>query len=138
LEDRVDRPSAIAAPSIRTSPGRRIEAVAIVITRVAVRVFAKYEVGLGDADFFGAHDLIDRWLPEHLVLTDALALGEGVLADGRLVGPGLQAGDRRDHPAHRVEPLGLDVRRRAVEVPACLEGHDELLKLGIACACRSR
>jgi hypothetical protein len=47
-------------------------------------------------------------------------VGEGVLADDRLVEPDLQAGDRRDHPAHRVEPHGLDDRRQAVEVLARL------------------
>ena len=36
-------------------------------------------------------------------------VGEGVPADDRLVPLDGHPGDRRDHPADRIEPLGLDV-----------------------------
>src|SRR5258708_10450929 len=54
-------------------------------------------------------------------------MSEDVLADDRLVERGLQADDRRDHPATRVEPLGLEVGGQALEFLAGLRGRDDLL-----------
>ena len=83
---------------------------------VAAGVLAQDQVGLGDADLLGTHDLVGGALLEHAVLVDARLVGEGVAADDRLVPLDDHAGDRRDHPADRVEPFGLDVGGQAVVV----------------------
>ena len=59
-------------------------------------------------------------------------MGERVAADDRLVPLDGQAGDRRDHPADGIEPLGLDAGGQAVVVEAGLERHDDLLERGVA------
>ena len=99
---------------------------------VAAGVLAQDQVGLGDADLLGTHDLVGRALLEHAVLVDARLVGEGVAADDRLVALDGQAGDRRDHPADRVEPLGLDAGGQAVVVGPGLQRHDDLFERGVA------
>ena len=59
-------------------------------------------------------------------------MGEGVAAHDRLVALDGQPGDRREHPADRVEPLGLDAGRQAVVVEPGLQGHDDLFERGVA------
>ena len=75
---------------------------------VAAGVLAQDQVGAGNADVLGPHDLVGRPFLEHAVLVDARFVGERVAADDRLVALHRQAGDRRDHPADGVKPLGLD------------------------------
>ena len=96
------------------------------------RVLTQDEVGSGDADLLGAHDLVGGALLEHAVLVDACLVGERVAADDRLVPLDGQPGDRRDHPADRIEPLGLDAGGQAVVVEPRLQGHDDLFERGVA------
>ena len=95
-------------------------------------MLAQHQVGPRHADVFGPHDLVGRAILEHAVLVDAGLVGEGVAADDRLVALHGQPGDRREHPADRVEPLGLDAGRQAVIVEAGLQRHHDLFERGIA------
>ena len=99
---------------------------------MAAGVLAQDQVGPRHADVLGPHDLVGRALLEHAVLVDARLVGEGVAAHDRLVALDGQAGDRREHPADRVEPLGLDAGRQAVVVEPGLQGHDDLFERGVA------
>ena len=99
---------------------------------VAAGVLAQHQVGPRHADVLGPHDLVGRTLLEHPVLVDARLVGEGIAADDRLVALDGQAGDRREHPADRVEPLGLDLGRQAVVVEPGLQCHDDLFERGVA------
>ena len=95
-------------------------------------MLAQHQVGLGHADVFGTHDLVGRSLLEHPVLMDARLVGERVAAHDRLVALDGQPGDRREHPADRIEALGLDAGREAVVVETGLERHHDFLERGIA------
>jgi hypothetical protein len=66
------------------------------------------------------------------VLVDPRLVGEGVAADDRLVPLDGHPGDRAEHAAHRVEPLGLDAGGQAEVVVAGLDGHHDLLERGVA------
>ena len=46
-------------------------------------VLAQHQVGLGEADVLGPHDLVGGALLEHAVLMDAGLVGKGVAADDR-------------------------------------------------------
>ena len=52
----------------------------------AAAVFAKDEVGGGDADGFRGHDLVGEGVGHHAVLVDAGLVGERVGSDDGLVG----------------------------------------------------
>ena len=59
-----------------------------------------------EADVLGVHDFVGRALFEHAVLMDAGLVGEGVLADDRLVPLHLDAGDVGHQPAGGHQPRG--------------------------------
>ena len=95
-------------------------------------MLAQHQVGLRHADVFGAHDLVGRSLLEHSVLMDSRLVGERVSTHDRLVALNGQPGDRREHPAGRIETLGLDAGRQAVVVETGLERHHHFLECGVA------
>ena len=75
-------------------------------------MFAQHQLGLLQTDVFRTHDLVGLMMFEHAVLMDAGLVGEGVLADDRLVALHLDAGDVRHQPAHRTQAARVDVRRQ--------------------------
>src|SRR5271157_5754630 len=103
-----------------------------VAQRVPAGVLAKHEIGSRYSHVLGPHDLVGRSLLEHAVLVNSRLVGEGVAADDRLVPLHEQAGDRRDHPADRVQTLGLDTRGQPEVVVTRLQRHDDLLERGVA------
>ncbi len=95
-------------------------------------MLAEHEIGLGEADVLGPHDLVGPRLLEHAVLVDAGLVGEGVAADDRLVALHLNAGDRRDQPAGGHEPWAVDPRVGVVVILPDAQGHDDLFERAIA------
>ena len=69
---------------------------------------------------------------EHAVLVDAGLVGEGVLADDRLVALHLDAGDVGHQPAGGHEPLGVDARVGVVVVVPRAQGHDDFFQRAVA------
>ena len=102
------------------------------LQRVAAGVLAEDQLALREPDLLRPHDLVGLAVLEHAVLVDAGLVREGVLADDRLVPLHVQAGDLRDEPARRVEPLGLDAGARPEDVLARPERHHDLLERGVA------
>ena len=73
-----------------------------------------------------------RALLEHAVLVDAGLVGEGVVADDRLVALHLHAGDVGHQPAGGHEPLGVDPRVGVVVVAAGAQGHHDFFERAVA------
>ena len=74
-----------------------------------------------EAHRFGLHDLVGLLVLENPVLMDAGLVGEGVVADDRLVDRDRDAGDLRKQAARRIDLLGDDTRcrRRRTRPGAC-------------------
>ena len=98
----------------------------------AAAVLAQHELGGGKADVLGPHDLVGRALLEHAVLVNARLVGEGVLADDRLVALHLDAGHVGHQPAGGHQPPGVDVRVGMIEIVAGPQGHDDLFQRAVA------
>ena len=79
--------------------------------RVAAGVLAQHDVGLGQPDVPGVHDLVGGALLQHPVLVDAGFVSEGILAHDRLVGLHHLPGEARDHAAGAGDLGGDDVHR---------------------------
>ena len=95
-------------------------------------VLAHHQVAGREADVLGMHDLVGRSLLEHSVLVDAGLVGEGVLADDRLVALHVDAGDVGRQPAGGHQAWRVDARGGAVVIAAGSQGHDDLFQRAIA------
>ena len=95
-------------------------------------MLAQDQVGFGEADVLGPHDLVGRAFLEHAVLVDAGLVGEGIAADDRLVPLDLDAGDVGDQPAGGHQPLGVDAGFGIIEVGPGAQGHDHFLQGAVA------
>ena len=98
----------------------------------AARMLAHHQIGFGQADIGGAHDLERFGVLQHAVLMDAAFMREGVLADDGLVELHGKAGHGGNLAAD-VHDLGA-VHAGAVghDVIAHLQRHDHLFQGGIA------
>ena len=96
--------------------------------RMAAAVLAEHEVGAREPDILRSHDLVGARMLEHAVLVDPRLVRERVLADDRLVAGYGHAGDARDEPRGRVEPLAVDPGPRVEEGLARAQRHHDLLE----------
>ena len=99
---------------------------------VAARVLAHDQVGRALADILGLHDLVGFAILQHPVLVDAALVGEGVLADDRLVELHGEAGHRRDEAAGAGDVARVNVGLVGQAVAAHLQGHDDLFQRRVA------
>ena len=104
----------------------------LVAEGVPPAVLAEHQVGLAEPHRFRPHDFIGGVVHEHAVLVDAGFVGEGVLADNRLVALHLDAGHIGHQSAGGVEPLGVDSRVELEVVAACPDRHDHFLQRAVA------
>src|SRR3990172_2991658 len=124
--ERLEGPVEVSAREVEAQvlePGRE---------RVAPRVLAQDELVRGAPDVLGPHDLVRELLLEHAVLVDPGLVRERVLADDRLVGLDVDAGDVGEQARALEDLLGPDPRVHAEEVLARAEGHHDLLQGGVA------
>ena len=99
---------------------------------MAAGVLAHHQVRAALPDVLGPHDLVGAGVLQHAVLVDAALVGEGVLADDRLVELHRKAGDRRDVAAGAGDVLGVDAGAEGQAVAAHLQRHDDLFERGVA------
>ena len=99
---------------------------------VAARVLAQDDVGVGQTDVAGLHDLVGGALLQHPVLVDARFVSEGILAHDRLVGLHDMPGEARDHAAGAGDLGGDDVARPLQDVAPRDQGHGHLFQGGVA------
>lgn len=98
----------------------------------ATGVLAHHQVGAALPHILGLHDLVGAPILEHAVLMDAALVGEGVLADDRLVELNRKAGNRRNIAAGPGDVLGLDAGVVAQMVTANFQRHDDFFQRRIA------
>jgi hypothetical protein len=100
--------------------------------RAPARVLAHHEHARVAADRLGRHDLVGLEVLDDAVLVDAGLVGEGVLADHRLVRRHRRAGHHADHARGAVELARGDLGVVPPHVLAGLERHHHLLERGVA------
>ncbi|MPL94951.1 hypothetical protein SDC9_41114 [bioreactor metagenome] len=100
--------------------------------RGAARMLAHRDVGLGDADIGGLHDLEGLDVLQHAVLMDARLVQEGVLADDRLVELHREARDLADAAAEVHDLRGVDAGGVGHQIATHLHRHHHLFECGVA------
>ncbi|KAF0129964.1 MAG: Uncharacterized protein FD148_1652 [Methylocystaceae bacterium] len=93
--------------------------------RVAARMLAHDERGLGDPDALRRHDLIGVRILEHAVLMDSALMRESVPPDDRLVVLHRKGRDRRDELRRARQQLGVDIGEERQRVGARLHRHHD-------------
>ena len=95
-------------------------------------MFTQYEIGFGDADIFGAHDLIGAWFFQHPVLVNACFVGECIASHDRFVPLDLHAGDGSEESTGWYQALAVDLGCTLVEILSRAHGHDNFFQAAIA------
>ena len=99
---------------------------------VAAGMLAHHQRGRLHPDVLGPHDLVGLGVLEHAVLVDAGLVGEGVLADDRLVVLDREGGDRRHQLRGAHQERRVDVGVEGQHVGAGPDRHHDLLERGVA------
>ena len=99
---------------------------------MAAGVFAENQRVPLDADAFRAHDFIGQGIVQHAVLMDAGFVGEGVVADDRLVGRRRESGQVLDDAGGAVNLAGIQANLHAEMFAAGGQGHGDFLQRGVA------